>query len=179
MRDENSRFRELVKIYRNHFSLSQENVANLYNVKQSDYTGVESGKRTIDLNLAEKIANVYGLSYCQMIDPNQSFPAFDTLPEKTKNIITTRINAGFSNRDYDKDVAGNLDKIINETTVLERPLTANEIRLNFPTDIRERINARNITDLLKKSGRDQIVVMVGKRGREYLFQLKAFAEKKV
>lgn len=178
MTDENSRFRKLVKKYRNYFGLSQESIATLFNGKRSDYEGVETGKRTIDLNLAGKIAGVFGMSYCQMIDPNQEIPSFEQLPATTKQHITKRTEAGLSSKDYDKDIAGNLDRIIYETTALHNPITAEEIRLKFPLSIRNTIKAGRVTDLLNKTGRDEIVVKVGKRGKEYLFQLKEFAEKK-
>lgn len=177
MSDENSKFRILVKKYRNHFGLSQENVANLFKGKRSDYEGVETGKRTIDLNLANKIANAYGLTYCQMIDPIQVIPPFDKLPTETQKVISEREMKGLVNRDYDNDIAGNLDRIIHETKVLHQPVTAEEIRLNFPEEIRDTIKATRITDLLKKSGRDEIVIQVNKKGREHLFQLRELVKK--
>lgn len=168
-----------VKKYLKHFGLTEGDLSRLINSNTNTVHEILSGQKGIVLNSAEKISNIFGLRYFEFGNPLFPIPVIKKLPEETRKFIENRKKRGVQViiRNYDNDIAGNLDKIINETDVLHHPVTAEEIRLSFPKDIRDTIKATRVTDLLKKSGRDKVVVKVDKRGKEFLFQLKAFAEK--
>ncbi|WP_442588246.1 hypothetical protein ACSBL2_19590 [Pedobacter sp. AW31-3R] len=166
-----------VKKYLEHFGLTEGDLSRLINSNTNKIQDILSGKTGIVLNSAEKISNVFGLRYFELGNPLFSIPLIEYLPEETQKFIEKRKVRGIPviNRNYSNDIAGNLDKIINESDVLHFPVTAEEIRLRLPKEIRDTIKASRITDLLKKSGRDKIVIQVDKRGKEFLFQLKEFA----
>ena len=168
-----------VKKYLKHFGLTEGDLSRLIKSNTNKVQDILLGKKGIVLNSAERISNVFGLRYFEFGNPLFSLPLIKDLPEETQEFIENRKKRGVPviNRNYNNDIAGNLDRIINETDVLHHKVTAEEIRLNFPEEIRDTIKATRITDLLKKSGRDEIVVKVDKRGKEFLFQLKKFVDK--
>lgn len=164
--------------YLKHFGLIEADLARLIkSISTDDIKEVLSGKKGVVLKTAEKISNVFGLRYFEVGNPKFSFPKIRELPQETQTAIEYRKEKGAVqiNRNFDNDIAGNLDRLIHETDLLKNPSTAEEIRFSFPIEIRDTIKSTRITDLLKKSGRDKFVIQVGKRGREHLFQLKEYA----
>ena len=183
MKDENLdvsvEFGNQVIKYLKHFGLIGADIARLSKLNTASMEDMLNGSKGIVLKTAEKISNAFGLRYFELGNPKFPLPKIKQLPQETQDAIKYRKEKGNTQivRNYDNDIAGNLDWIIYETDLLHQPVTAEEIRLSFPLDIRDAIKSTRITDLLKKSGRDRFVVQVGKRGREHLFQLKEFAEK--
>lgn len=170
-----------VKKYLKHFQLTESDLSRLINSNTNDIQEILSGDKGVVLKSAEKISSVFGLRYFELGNPRFSIPDIERLPDQTRKVIIDRKKKGVPViiRNYENDIAGNLDRIINESSLFHSPVTAEEIRLVFPEDIRDTIKATRITDLLKKSGRDQYVVKVGKKGKEYLFQLKEFVKKEL
>lgn len=177
MIDVSIEFGKQLSKYLRHFGLTGGDLARLINSNTDDIREIMAGSKGTVLKSAEKISNVFGLRYFELGNPLFSIPLIEYLPEETQKFIEKRKVRGVPviNRNYSNDIAGNLDKIINESDVLHFPVTAEEIRLRLPKEIRDTIKASRITDLLKKSGRDKIVIQVDKRGKEFLFQLKEFA----
>jgi hypothetical protein len=169
---------QLIK-YLRHFGLIEADIARLVKSNTDDIREILDGQKGVVLKTAEKISNAFGLRYFELGNPKFPLPKIKQLPEETQDAIKYRKEKGTAQivRNYDNDIAGNLDRIIYETDLLHQPVTAEEIRLHFPEDIRDTIKATRITDLLKKSGRDQLVIQVDKKGREHLFQLKEFVGK--
>lgn len=165
--------------YIQQFGLTVADIASLSNLNTGAIDKILKGDKGIVLKTAEKISNVFGVRYFELGNPSFKIPNLKDLPRRTQDTIKNREEIGIPeiNRNYENDIAGNLDRIIHESSVLHVPVTAEEIRLVFPPEIRDMIKATRITDLLKKSGRGEVVIVVGKRGKEYLFQLKAIAEK--
>lgn len=166
-----------IQKYLAHFGMLEADLGALIGTGSSDINAIMNLQKSLGLIRLDRIASVFGLTYYEFGNPSHPFPSFDNLPSETKIMIEKRRVLGIPNRNYENDIAGNLDKIIHESTLLHNPVTAEEIRLHFPDDIKDTIKATRITDLLKKSGRDEIVVKVDKRGKEFLFQLKEFVDK--
>lgn len=163
--------------YLAHFELIEADLARVFNTNSHYVKEILTGKKGTTLKTAEKYSNFFGTRYYELANPNFPMPNFESLPNTTKEAILHRKNIGTKiiERNYENDIAGNLDKIIDETDLLLKPSTAEELRLQFPENIRDKITTNRITNLLKKSGRNKIVIKVGKRGNAILFQLKEYA----
>lgn len=146
-------FGKRARVYREHFSLNQEDLANLMDILQPDYSEIESAKKSIGLDRAQLVANVYGIKYYSMADPNCPVPQFDQLPVATQNTVLNRKQSGLSPRDYNINLADNLDIVLN-SDFLNTPRTAEEIWAQLPEELRSKVEPRRITDLLGKSPRN-------------------------
>ncbi|MDR6733482.1 hypothetical protein [Sphingobacterium sp. 2149] len=89
------KFREKAKIFRLHFNLSEEDIDQLLKGKDLVYSKVESGKRTITLELAESYPFViFGIDYCVFKRDETTFPEYEKLPLATRELIESKSNAG-------------------------------------------------------------------------------------
>ncbi|SEM76615.1 hypothetical protein SAMN05216436_107120 [bacterium A37T11] len=149
MSGESDKFRIIARKYRKHFTLSQDNITGLYNGKRGDYTGVESGKRTVDLDLAYKIAAVYGLTYCQMVNPDQAIPDLENLPLKTKQLISERMEKGVIEKNDELQLPVHVKTIL-DSGKLPEIFTSNQVYSLLERTIKRQITANRITVLLTK-----------------------------
>lgn len=169
-------FGEQVKKHLKMFGLIEADLAYLIKSNSNDIDDIIHGSKTVGLKKAERIANIFGMRYYEFGNPNHSLPAISELPSRTQEAITSRKRKGITERDYDKRVSENLDKIIRDTDVLHYPIKAEDIRLKLPEEIKNTISASRISDLLTKGGRNEIIVVVGKEGNANLYQLKKFVK---
>lgn len=89
------KFRTKAKEFRLHFNLSEDDIDQLLKEKGLVYSKVESGKRTITLELAENCPLVvYGIEYCLFKKDETTFPEYEKLPEATKTLLESKANAG-------------------------------------------------------------------------------------
>ncbi|MDQ1151187.1 hypothetical protein QE382_003171 [Sphingobacterium zeae] len=89
------KFREKAKIFRLHFNLSEEDIDQLLKGKDLVYSKVESGKRTITLELAESYPFViFGIDYCVFKRDETTFPEYEKLPLATRELLESKSNAG-------------------------------------------------------------------------------------
>lgn len=158
-------FKKRIKEFRIHFGLSQEDMGKFIGVDRNVYNRIETGSKNIDLNEADLIANIFGLRHYQLANPQQTKPELTSLPFPTLRLINLRKIRGSELPDYEKDIAGNLDKIIFETDFLHVLRSAEEIRLKFPDNIRDTIKSGRITDLLGKLPRMEKVQKI--QGKEW------------
>ncbi len=168
-------FRARIREYRKHFGLNQSDIATLIRTNQPAYNQLEIGERGIDLSTAATIAAIYGLQLHQITDPKQKIPALRSLPERTRKAIEKRKASGVAPRDYDRDIAGQLDHILHQTDFLHTARTTAEIWSRLPDDIRKSIPKGRITDLLGKAPRNQLVQMIpgkvwGGWGNKYILR---------
>jgi len=89
-KDISNRFVSKAKRFREHYNISEKNLDILLKEKKLTYTKLEYGKRTLTLELAEGIAEVYGLTYCKFIEPDQGPPEIKDLPIATQEKIETK-----------------------------------------------------------------------------------------
>ncbi|WP_214228827.1 helix-turn-helix transcriptional regulator [Pedobacter sp. B4-66] len=177
MRDKNynakGEFGKRARVYREHFNLNQEDLATLMDILQPDYSEIESAKKSIGLDRAQLVATVYGIKYYSMADPNYPIPQFDQLPIATQNAISIRKEVGLNPRDYNVNLADNLNNVLN-SDFLNTPHTAEEIWAQLPEEVRNKVEPRRITDLLGKSPRNSIIQKIpasageGKKNRYIL-----------
>jgi hypothetical protein len=89
------KFRKKAKEFRLHYNLSEDDIDQLLKEKDLVYSKVESGKRTITLQLAESYPLVvYGIEYCVFKKDETTFPEYEKLPEATKTLLESKANAG-------------------------------------------------------------------------------------
>lgn len=89
------KFRKKAKEFRLHYNLSEDDIDQLLKEKDLVYSKVESGKRTITLQLAESYPLVvYGIEYCMFKKDDTMFPEYEKLPEATKTLLESKANAG-------------------------------------------------------------------------------------
>lgn len=81
---------EKAKSFRLHFRLSEEEIDELLRDKDLGYSRLESGKRTLTLELAEAYPLVYGIEYCDFKKESTTFPSFEQLPPATKELINKK-----------------------------------------------------------------------------------------
>jgi len=162
--------------YLKHFGLIEADLGALIGTGSGDIKGILNFTKSVGLKRLGRIASIFGLTYYEFGNPLHPYPKFDDLPLETQIAITKRKEIGNPNRDYSKDLAGNLDKILS-TDYLSMPRTAEEIWQQLPINVRETIGPTRVTDLLGKNPRNKMVTKVGKKGKEHLFQLKKVAEK--
>lgn len=167
--------KQVVK-YLNKFGLIEADLAYLIKSNSNDIDDIITGSKSVGLKKAERIANVFGVKYYEFGNPNHDLPTISDLPNKTQEAIASRKTKGVSERNYEKKISENLDKIINETDLLHYPVKAENIRLKLPEEIRDTVNASRISDLLTKGGRKEIITVVGKEGNANLYQLKKFVK---
>lgn len=166
------RFLELSIKYRKHFLLTLQDLDTLLMPFGLIYTGVESGKRTLTLALTEGIAKVYGLSYCQIITPNNSIPKIDDLPTQTKARVLERESEGKKMRNEELALPRHVWYIM-KSTKLPKEFTSSDIWKLLPLDIQGQVKSIRITDLFKKGElKDKVQDTGEKRGREKLYKLK-------
>lgn len=82
------------KDFRLHFKLSEEEVDELLKDKSLVYSRLESGKRTLTLELAEAYPLIYGIEYCDFKKENTTFPTFKELPKPTQELINKKSATG-------------------------------------------------------------------------------------
>lgn len=172
--DENKRFREIIKLYRLEFNLTQDSVELLAQLKPLQYSRIESGKQNPDLQDVARISQVYGLKCYELLNPAQPNPSYKNLPKETQKMIKKLKEEGVSPKHELKkaELGKHLDKLI-ETGLLNRPVSAKVIFDNLPQEIQNTIKEpRKITDLFNRSPRNGYVQKYGKSGSETLFILK-------
>jgi transcriptional regulator with XRE-family HTH domain len=175
-KDENAKYRAIIKKYRKHFGLLQGDISTLLAIDESRYSGIESGRRTLDINIADDIARAYNRKYYEMGNPDKSIPEIEHLPKGTQEIIALRKKLGVKIKNTDRNLGYYLDRLINEKK-LNEPITAKELWEQLPDNIKKSSSPTEITNLFNKNPRNKTIEKVDKKGKEYLFQLKAFAEK--
>lgn len=175
-KDENAKYRTVIKKYRKHFGLLQGDIAILLSIDESRYSGIESGRRTLDINTSDEIAGVYNLKYYKMGNPSQALPEIEQLPKATQDIVALRMKLGVKLKNTDRNLGFYLDSLINEKR-LDKPITAKEIWEQLPDNIKKSCSPTEITNLFNKKPRNKIIEKVDKRGKEYRFRLKVFAER--
>ena len=74
---------ENIKKIRKDKGLQQKQVALELNVDQSNYNKIENGKREPSIDLLNKLANLFGVSVDDILNPDKDLPKEITIEDKT------------------------------------------------------------------------------------------------
>lgn len=74
--------------------LSEEDIDSLLQHLCIGYSRLESGKRTLTLELAEAYPLIYGLEYCDFKKETTLVPEFGDLPQSTQDFINNKSGSG-------------------------------------------------------------------------------------
>ena len=169
---ENQRFRNLIKQYRRHFKLSQEDIAEFLGIKQNAYSAMETGRGNIDLDKVDSIAKIYGLRHFQLLQPNQKPPKVNDLPTETRKKVLARQAEGKNPRNDSLALPSRVMEVLLSGS-LSKEFTSSEVWTQLQETTRSQIKPVRITDLFNKGELKEKVVDSGKkRGREKLYRLR-------
>lgn len=171
MANENQKFRNLIKGYRKHYGLSQDDIAELIGIKQNAYSAMETGRGDIDLDKADRVAKVYGLRHFQMLDPKQKMPLIEDLPQRTRERVLERKIKGKKARNDELELPKRIITIF-KSGKLREEFTSSNVWDLLPENIKGQIKSTRITDLFKKGDlKDKVEETGEKRGREKVYRL--------
>lgn len=78
-----------LKIYREQKGLLQKEVANAVGVHPSNYSKMEKGERDVSIEVADKLANYFGITLDELVHMSEQTPKEVTILDKS---ISERIN---------------------------------------------------------------------------------------
>lgn len=155
----------ILKAYRLHYGLTQETVERLAKLKKNKYSRIESGRQEGKSADIDAICSVYGLKNYQMANPKYRKPSVKNLPVVTQKAVLEAKQIGKHPRESQKkiDLGKEIDNLISMGKV-DKPITAKQLLAFLPDEVKENINhdPSRITDLLKRSPRNQIIKIVTK-----------------
>lgn len=157
--DTKKEFGEIARRYREHFGFGQHDIGELSDLTQPEYSNIENGEKSIDIDRVDQVAEAYGLRYYEMSNPKFPIPAFAELPAKTQAKILEIRDRPKKTKNYKIDLAGELDKII-ESGFIDQPRTALEIWEQLPEELRKKVKPVRISDLLGKEPRKSLVTKI-------------------
>lgn len=172
METENERFRNIIRKYREHFNLSQNDISKLIGITQGAYNAMESGRGTIDLDKADMIAKVFGFRYWEFVHPNRNSIGLEDLPVKTKKLVLSRTHVKRTPKNIDLQLPEKINVIFSSGN-LPKEFTSSDIWNNLPSFVKNLVKTTRITDTLKRGSLRNLVEETGeKKGREKLYRLK-------
>lgn len=175
-RDVEAEFANQIKRYLKHYEVIDSDLGTLIKTGATDIKQILDLSKSVGLKRAERIANVFGLTYYEFGNPSFHFPRFKDLPNVTQELFLKRKEKGVQpvNRTKNLNLRKHIDDLINKGA-LNSPKTAKQMLVKLPKEVQELIKneSRRISDLL---GRNEDVMVVGKSGRHNIYQLKKFVE---
>lgn len=167
---ENNRIRAIIKQYREQFKFTQKEIAKLCGLTQSAYSAIEIAKGNIDFDKVHAIANAYGITIWDFINPNNKIPEVKDLPEATKIIALVKKDKVISSGKTDLNLPQRIMKIINSNKLADQ-FTSSDIWKMLPTEVRDSIKTTRVTDAISREAFRNVIVFTGqKRGREKVYQ---------
>ncbi|WET67963.1 helix-turn-helix transcriptional regulator [Sphingobacterium sp.] len=162
----NEEFSKALRDLRLKYKLSQETVAKLAGIKQSDYSAFERLKRKLSLDEADRISTlVWGVSYKKFVEFSKKEIDLNDLPSSTQTAISE--STGNKLRSTENLLANELDRLISEG-YLNKPTTAKHLHSQMDKKLEKR-KFTEITNLLSKSPRNQMIVPLFKNSSPKIF----------
>ncbi|MGJ1348168.1 helix-turn-helix domain-containing protein [Sphingobacterium siyangense] len=162
----NEEFSKALRYLRLKYKLSQETVAKLAGIKQSDYSAFERLKRKLSLDEADRISTlVWGVSYKEFVEFSKKEIDLNDLPSSTQTAISE--STGNKLRSTENLLANELDRLISEG-YLNKPTTAKHLHSQMDKKLEKR-KFTEITNLLSKSPRNQMIVPLLKNSSPKIF----------
>lgn len=156
-------------------SLSTADLAKMTKSNTDNVRSIIQGEVGLTLGKMIKIADLFGITYYELADPNFPIPTYSQLPEHTKAVIQRRKKIGTPKRDYGALLAKNLDKLI-QTDKVSVPTTSAILLAQMDKALETR-NPSEITNLLRKPPRNKFIVPLTKIGAQHVFIMKEYLEK--
>lgn len=170
----NEEFSKALRYLRLKYKLSQETVAKLAGIKQSDYSAFERLKRKLSLDEADKISTlVWGVSYKEFVEFSKKEIDLNDLPSSTQTAISE--STGNKLRSTENLLANELDRLISEG-YLNKPTTAKHLHSQMDKKLEKR-KFTEITNLLSKSPRNQMIIPLFKNSSPKIFIHKDYVAK--
>ncbi|WP_293907730.1 helix-turn-helix domain-containing protein [Sphingobacterium sp. UBA5670] len=170
----NEEFSKALRYLRLKYKLSQETVATLAGIKQSDYSAFERLKRKLSLDEADRISTlVWGVSYKEFVEFSKKEIDLNDLPSSTQTAISE--STGNKLRSTENLLANELDRLIS-AGYLNKPTTAKYLHSQMDKTLEKR-KFTEITNLLSKSPRNQMIVPLFKNSSPKIFVHKDHAAK--
>lgn len=172
--EESERYRGIIKSFRDHFDLTQENVEHLAMFSSKNkYSRIESGRQEANLNDVKRIATVYGISSSEMLKEQIKFPSLQKLPLATKEIVVQNRKSGKkSTAPYNHlGLTTEIKKVLSNRK-LKDTFVASEIFTELPVEIQKLVKspskitdrfAEELSAYVEKTGEKKKVI--GKKGR--------------
>ncbi|MEQ7800945.1 hypothetical protein ABDJ41_14165 [Pedobacter sp. ASV1-7] len=136
-------FIEKAKKFRLHFQLTEQELNDLLQNKQLKYIGLERGVKTLTLDLAESIAGIYGLTYCEFKETNQGPPAIKDLPVATKNKVEKKEGNIKVGQKGTRNINENVIVVLSEYST-DDEFTNSQIIAKFPKDLIKHMTGKSI-----------------------------------
>jgi len=172
----NEEFSRALKYLRLKFKLSQETIAKIAGIIQSDYSAFERLKRKLNLDDADKISTrVWGVAYNNFVEFSKKEIYVKELPLPTQAAITE--STGSKLRSTENLLANELDRLIS-AGYLNRPTTAKLLHSQMDKKLEKR-KFTEITNLLSKPPRDKMIVPLFKNSSPKIFIHKDYASQYV
>lgn len=92
--DLSKEYSKILKKYLKTFKLESIDIAYLVQTKKDVIDGVLKNEKSVVLYTLEQIAQIFGLRYFELGNPNHPVPSLDSLPEKTKQRMAYRKKEG-------------------------------------------------------------------------------------
>ncbi len=170
----NEEFSKALRYLRLKYKLSQETVAKLAGIKQSDYSAFERLKRKLSLDEADRISTlVWGVSYKEFVEFSKKEIDLNDLPSSTQTAISE--STGNKLRSTENLLANELDRLISEG-YLNKPTTAKHLHSQMDKKLEKR-KFTEITNLLSKSPRNQMIIPLFKNSSPKIFIHKDYVAK--
>ncbi|MCF3109569.1 helix-turn-helix domain-containing protein [Niabella sp. CC-SYL272] len=172
MISENQRFRNIIRKYREHFNLTQNDMAKLMGIKESAYRMMENGRGNIDMDKIQLIARVYGLKTWELINPAQRIPGQEQLPPQTRKLVVANKDIIRVPRDMGLQLPEKINSVL-DSGKLPEEFTSSDIWSLLAENTRKKVKTTRITDLLTKGTlKAKVEETDSKRSREKLYRLK-------
>ncbi|MCY4780189.1 helix-turn-helix transcriptional regulator [Sphingobacterium sp. UT-1RO-CII-1] len=170
----NEEFAFALKSLRLLFNLSQEKVATIAGIIQSDYSAFERQKRELTLNNADLLAQkIWGVSYRELISLYKNGVVLQNLPKETQIAIETSANKKLQNQT--NFLALELDRLISEG-LLNQPITSKQILKKMDSNLWNK-NSIEITNLFNKAPRKHYIIKLDiKINKQLVYVHKDYAE---
>jgi hypothetical protein len=167
-----------IKKYLKCFNLYPEDIAYALKTNTESIALIINGNKRVYLETIEKIADLFGLAYYEMGNPDYPIPSEKDLPENTKLIIKKREIDGEPKKYGDHDINQSLDDIF-RGSFLEIPRTTTEIAKELPHSIPSTVRtASRVSDAIKKGTWDGLIAKLPKPdGERQRYQLVKFIGK--
>ncbi len=170
----NEEFSKALRYLRLKYKLSQETVAKIAGITQSDYSAFERLKRELNLNDANNISKlVWGVPYNKFVEFSKVEINIENLPLPTQAAINK--STGNKLRSTENLLANELDRLIAEG-YLNSPTIAKHLHSQMDKSLSKKSSAE-ITNLLSKSPRNKIIISLFKNSSPKIFVHKDYAAK--
>lgn len=141
--------------------------ARLIKSNKDNVNDILNGKVGLTIGKMIAIASLFGQVYYNFANPNYPIPDKAELVKNIEEVLKRRKSIGKKTIDKDRLLANELDRLISEG-YCNKPVTSKHLLSKMSEKLKER-NPSEITNLLGKSPRNQIIVPLFKNSSPKIF----------